>query len=396
MRDGTELTLALSGTAPEIVLGDGIYVSGLQRPLVENGSPGQLIPDWMWRNSFVIGRSVVVRALNPGKATLMGPGICDPDYYPNTCDLVRRRSLNEHRSLGHAPKYDEYMRVVYIDATHGENIVLEGLVIMNGNLESDDGGAGIRISGSRAHVTLNDCVIRNNHASLTSSGLGGAGGGLLIESFARVTLNRVDIHNNRAYGTAGGGVMVYSGNVTLNWCNIFHNMVTKNAYSTGAGLYFAVRDVNDLYEDWAIERYDGVPPTNVIMRHCHVFDNRGGGNSVVGGNNRGNGNGIQVERGVNLIMEYCHIHSHAPPTNPQILDDWRGAGMHFKGKSLTMSGCNFTKNRSFQDGGGLFIEGELTSTATITNCVFDQNQANNQVRLHELHTAIISYRRISP
>ena len=104
------------------------------------------------------------------------------------------------------------MRCFFI--TGDSDVVLQNLVVTNGNTEGSGGGFYI----NSASVTFTACIISNSTAS------GWGGGGLWIEYGADVTLAFCTIIDNANSGWGGGGIWITGGaTVSLAFCAISNN-----------------------------------------------------------------------------------------------------------------------------------------------------------------------------
>lgn len=342
--NGAELEAALTGAAPEIVLADGTYY-------------GRSYPDldWLdWRNDFVIGRSVVLRALNAGRAILSGRA--DSIYPQLGTQSGEEVRITSQKVIAR--------RVLYIDASHGDEIVLSGLVVEKGYLKGDEGGGGIRISGSQAHVTLNDCTIRDNRLDKHEKSLQGlqVSHGAMLITGSKVTLNHVDFHGNE-----DGFGLESSSSVVFNQCNFSANSEWGGEWG-GAG------------EDQISDSY---AVFNVCRFHREVLSISGSSNVVLRQTEFENAvASVSVSTNGSVVMESCHLHSVGYPHVQGVVHK-TGEG------SLTMDGCNITNNTALLDGGGFMMDG---GSATLTNCVVRENQARLNVRRQRLALLITSIR----
>jgi CSLREA domain-containing protein len=115
-------------------------------------------------------------------------------------------------------------RVFRVDA--GSNVVLSGLTVMNGNVNRDSGGGGIRnygvlnvanciISGNTVNGSTGGGIGNNNSGNLTvtnstiSGNYGSNGGGGIYSDFAVLTVTNSTISGNSVGNSLGGGILSY-------------------------------------------------------------------------------------------------------------------------------------------------------------------------------------------
>ena len=137
-------------------------------------------------------------------------------------------------------------RGFHFHSGEGSGSILEGLTIMNGQVEEDDGGGGIYCNRHSSPTIIN-CAIRKNTAgwgggvacegsrptlincllvanSASRSGYTAAtGGGLYSGSRSNPTLRNCTISENTTIAGHGGGVYSYFGDAALSNCIVWNN-----------------------------------------------------------------------------------------------------------------------------------------------------------------------------
>jgi hypothetical protein len=272
------------------------------------------------------------------------------------------------------------------EITAGSTASLTSLNIANGQVSSTSlaQGGGILNAGT---LSLTDCTVRNNQATLTLSGTGSEdvyaqGGG--ISTSGPLTLLRCTLAGNSAtlavgnldYGNANGGGLYDSGGVvSLTNCTVSGNQASAT-FSGGAGLAFAYGG--------------GLTCDNgtLSLTGCTV-----NGNTVTGGNADGEGGGVHSYLSTVSLSNCTVSNNTAAATAGSAL----GGGVSGLGSNQTVSDCLITNNQAslvlsgtgsedvYSKGGGLYDSmGMLTllrctvagNSATLTAGNLDYGNAN--------------------
>jgi CSLREA domain-containing protein len=125
------------------------------------------------------------------------------------------------------------------NCTVGDNSASNGY--LGGVTFGRDGGG---VYANRGAVNITNSTISGNKAGSpgTGSGSPGRGGGLFISSSATVTLTNSTVSGNSTGGPSGagipvgGGILNFSGNLTLNSCTVANNTAGPGGNSRGGGL----------------------------------------------------------------------------------------------------------------------------------------------------------------
>jgi hypothetical protein len=144
-----------------------------------------------------------------------------------------------------------------LGVTRGSSLTLESVTLENGRTARGGSGGGISNQGN---VTLNQCTISGDSASLLGGGIFNAGtltatnctvsgnvaGGGGIYNHGELTLNQCTISGDSAIGGLGGGIDVQAGFAWLTNCTIAENVANAPNFGTfgsppeaGGGLYLA-------------------------------------------------------------------------------------------------------------------------------------------------------------
>jgi len=225
--------------------------------------------------------------------------------------------------------------ITFAPALSGQTILLtSGQITLNQNLTLDASGLsnGISINGnnagrvfevSNATVVLNSLAITNGEDNKDINDTSGGGGGIFIYS-GNLTLNNCTVAGNSATNSwGGGGIYINSGNLTLNNCTVAGNSA-NDSWCGGGGIYNnGTMTLNQctLSGNSANDVYGGGIYNNGTMSliQCTLSGNSatnsgagGGGilngytltlyNSIVAGNSPDNldGDGTTTPTGVNL------------------------------------------------------------------------------------------------
>ena len=180
-----------------------------------------------------------------------------------------------------------------IDIPSGHTVTLERFAIENGNIVL---GGGIY---SEADLTLNQCELRNNHATdiggglyvsvgtvilndciLDSNSSDGGGGGIFVQEFTTVTLNRTTMTNNNA--DSSGGAIAAWGNIVLN-----------NSTLSGNTAYYGGGAVNIIEVDSSVTSSNSTITDNTVTMWGGGIRNDGSkgtvtlSNTILAGNHAG-------------------------------------------------------------------------------------------------------------
>ncbi|HVP73332.1 MAG TPA: right-handed parallel beta-helix repeat-containing protein, partial [Phycisphaerales bacterium] len=167
-------------------------------------------------------RSVTFRLV--GSVALRGgyAGIshADPDeYLPSTYVTALTGDIAGDDATNGGPGNDNSYHVLLADAgPAGELHFISGLTITGGNANMSGNtlecrGGGLCVDDS-SYISLTDCVIANNRATL---------GGGLYKNWGYTSIQNSKILSNRAT-TYGAGMLQEGGNLVVNACEIAHNV----------------------------------------------------------------------------------------------------------------------------------------------------------------------------
>lgn len=189
---------------------------------------------------------------------------------------------------------------IYAPAPNTATVVINDVTLRHGRFDFGvgglNGGAGLRVQGSGADVTLNNVVIRDNE------GLNKGAGIQLTFELPLVKLNNCLITNNSINVTTGsanaggGGIEIESGIAIINNSTISENSITSSVSSTfGAGIEIRGGTLNLTN---STVNNNSATGTTGFHGHGGGIYNQGATlniiNSTVGGNYADSGGGIRM------------------------------------------------------------------------------------------------------
>ncbi len=256
-------------------------------------------------------------------------------------------------------------RGVYIRVTSGGPVTLSGFTIQNcwTNLE----GGGIRVEGSQ-NVTISDCRVMNNVSSKTE----GAGGGVYkLSDTGTLTLTNCIIVSNRASVGYGGGIFSYYGKVYVYNCEIISNMAGAGgglaAGGSGAVQAFDCRSTLIAYNTASsygggVYSECGLSGSPSILDNCRIISNFG----------TSSGGGVRQRGGIypgHLIVRNCEIRKNSAASG-------YGGGLALCG-GMQMRSTLISENTAQSVGGGIcfYNGGVATNRVVIENATIASNAA---------------------
>ena len=263
--------------------------------------------------SFVADKSLTIMSSDPSDGNVVAATIID----------CQGSAQETHRAFS-------------FDDGETENIVIDGLTIINGY--HNFGGA-VRISG--ATPVIRNCVFSNNFATE-------GGGAIYCENNGNATLVSCTFSDNITQNSNGGALASIGSDLDITLCLFLTNQSDKDinlgaSTPQGGGLFFS----------------DGVS----FMDRCEVIDNRG----IFGG-------GIGLNDTANLnITNSLIVGNQSGADNPN--GGGGGGGFYLAGESiLNATNCTIADNQTFVFGGGGIRSFDL-SVITLSNCIVWGNQS---------------------
>ena len=176
-----------------------------------------------------------------------------------TIDLSKR-DLSENATTITCPN-DAKVYLIGITTNPSLTIVIDGFTLTKGKTAGEGDGGGIYISNDNGTVTVRNCVIKDNEASLNGGGMyvysgtvnvincvfdnnnaGGDGGGMYINNGANAKIDQCSFTNNKATGANGGtdykgygGALKTAGTLTLTNSTFTGNSAPCGAEDNGLG-----------------------------------------------------------------------------------------------------------------------------------------------------------------
>ena len=191
-------------------------------------------------------------------------------------------------------------------------VVLNSLTITNGEDNNDDnyGGGGIFIYSG--NLTLNNCTVAGNSANYSWDGGGG------IDNYDTVTLNQCTLSGNSAnYSDLGGGGIDNFGTVTLNQCTLSGNSANYSDVGGGGIVNYDTVTLNQCTLSGNSANYSDVGGGGIVnfgtvtLNQCTLS-----GNSA---NNSAGGGGIL---NFDTLTLYNSIVAGNVPDNLSVYDDF--------------------------------------------------------------------------
>ncbi len=256
---------------------------------------------------------------------------------------------------------------IYSSNEAGDEIYIEGNEAQKGH------GGGIAVRGA---ITMNKVYIRDNKALSTdvnASGLAmGCGGGIFISGTEKekvyLTLNSGDIERNQA--NMGGGIYLQNGSIETGTDEIV-NIKNNTALQMGGGIL--------------------LNSGNATMNEVHFHENKasvqdgmdgyGGGLFVYGGNltlNSGDFIKNEADYGGGIYVRDGHIYTGTKITDIVTIEENSaaedGGGIYLQGGDMELNTVNIIKNTAWRNGGGL---GVTAGGITIKSGEIRENKASN-------------------
>lgn len=229
-----------------------------------------------------------------------------------------------------APNATTTIRVFDISGV-GNMVTLSGLTITNGNVTTllalDSYGGGIRNQG--ATLTLNNCVISNNHAV--------RGGGVVLMG-GTLNLTGCTLSGNEAIDE-GGALENAGGTVTANTSTFTGNSTTTLSNGDGGA-------------------YNSENPASVFNASNCLFSGNTAGDD---------GGAVDNDKG-SFAITNCYFLNNTATDLAGALEDRSTSATN------TLSGCTFNGNHAANDGGALYMR-DGANTLTVTNSTFANNSA---------------------
>lgn len=258
-------------------------------------------------------------------------------------------------------------RVLEISA--GNTVVLDSLILTNGN--AADAGGGVLLDDS-ANVTLTNCIVSGNVA--------GSGGALFISSNSAVVIANCIFSANGA--TNYGGAIDNEGSSTL---TIVGSILTGNSAQRGGAIFndFGTNVLNDctLSSNYAANGgaidndTNSVLTVNYSMFAFNFATNFGGGL-------------INTNGGTVTVNNSTFASNSCPADWGGGIDNWdtitlnnctlsgnQGSGFINTGGKSVCNNCTFSGNSAIFDGGGYYT---YFGTNILNNCTISGNSANRR------------------
>jgi hypothetical protein len=260
-------------------------------------------------------------------------------------------------------------RVLYI-SLHAQAVTLRGLRLVNGDGIKGGGltatGAGVYAFGNKndnfdSAITLTDCVISGNTTNRSAAGL--SLGGLNVTMTGN-TIDHNTIHDTGGYGVSGAGLQLWHTTATLTGNQFLNNSVPIGAYygDSGGGLhagYSAVTMSDNLFQGNQAQEGGGL---SALLSPLTLTNNRFLANTADSGGGLYYSAGTEASATITLIGNTFSGNTAS--------DDAGGA--RIGGYQATVARNTFDQNTSGSDGGGLLA---TASTMTIDHNRFTGNIA---------------------
>ncbi len=120
-------------------------------------------------------------------------------------------------------------------------VVVAGITVANGFINSGSNGAGINISGNSTIVTLRNCRIEDNHNLDNRSGGG-------VFNLAELTIENCIIENNSIAGRGGGVINGSNSSGLTATLTIRDSIIRGNSANVGGGIYNAASGTASVYD----------------------------------------------------------------------------------------------------------------------------------------------------
>ena len=336
-----------------------------------------------------------------GSAFINGTNIIVRDSEFNNNKAIFNESRNETSGLGGA--FDIVGSNILVDnvssnnnsAYRGGSSFIRGtnVTVQNSNLDNNSAelrGGALNIGGGEGSKIINVSV-SNNHADTR-------GGAVYVEGDRALFDNVTSIHNS---AEEGGSSYIAGNNVTVINCNLdnnsatirggglavtgdnctFENVALSNCNATEQGGAAYVKGENSVFDNVTsihnTAQYGGssyIDGNNITVKNCNLDNNsaekEGGGLYVSGENctfenvalsncHSDYGGAVYVDGNNNLFDNVTSVNNTA----------YYGGSSYIDGNNITVRNCNLDNNSAEQQGGGLYVSGD--------NCTFENVALSN-------------------
>ena len=313
-----------------------------------------------------------------GNVTISGPGSGKLIVSGNNASRVF--NINDADGATDSPTTIGGLSIVSGNAAGGfgggiyslESLTLKGVVV-SGN--SAGNGAGVRVAGASASVTISNSLIVKNTAS-------GLGGGLDLFNLKSISISKSIISGNSAVNE-GGGAYLYLNATTGTGISVTGCTVTGNQASVGGG----IRVASSIISADVVTTLKGCTIAGNTSTSTGVDGGGGlsfnGGHSSISGSTISNntavyfGGGIHVNGLESLKISKSTISGNR--TTATNAADQGGGGVAIVDfgaatlKPATITGCSILNNSSAWDGGGVLAKNGVS--LTISSSKFTSNRA---------------------
>ncbi|HEX3624152.1 MAG TPA: choice-of-anchor Q domain-containing protein [Verrucomicrobiae bacterium] len=315
-----------------------------------------------------------IAAAASGDTINFAPGLSGQTIYLTSGELFIGQNLTIDASAGILPPIaidgGNNSRVMEIGS--GSSVNLNTIAVTNGYV-SDDSGGGVLLDDPTSSLTATNCAFCSNSGSY-----GGA-----IACFGTVTLNNCSVTRNSA-SIFGGGIYGYAGGITLNNCTLSENSVA-NGGGGGIDSEFCTLALNNC----TVSSNDATAFGGGIYAEDESQGSLALTNCVFLGNSSETGGAISAETPATLngctfsnnisgtggaivnydIMTLCNC----TLSGNTVTNNGVGGGMANSG-TLTMNNCTVSGNAAVNGyGGGVYNPGALTANY----CTWSSNTAAN-------------------
>src|SRR6266498_410158 len=216
---------------------------------------------------------------------------------------------------------------------------MDHFVIQNGR---SDQGAGIFNNWT---LTLNNSIVQNNTATNGGVGSIGGDGGGIYNSSGTLTLNNTVVINNKATfsgtvgaGGDGGGITSVGGTLTLHDSRVENNIATYSGYTPDNG-----------------GQGGGISTSGLTILN----------NSTIKGNSALHGGGILTGSANDLTIAASIIMENR--------SYYEGGGLFLYGGNTNLTNVTISNNSAMTSGGGIYIDAASAATLNINNSTLTQN-----------------------
>ena len=236
-------------------------------------------------------------------------------------------------------------------------------VVLSGNATTGGIGGGLYSFG--AAVTMTDCVVDSNSATVNGSGGNGTGGGIYANG-GSLTMTDCTVSSNSA--KFDGGIKSYQSTLSMTGC-----IVDGNSASSNAG---------GLESDGPATLTNCVFSNNTAANNTGGMDNNGPMTmtdcTVIGNSAPGSGGGLYNQAPLTAVGDTFsgNTAGYGAGVFNYLENAADGAAL-----SSSYTGCTFDSNSAGQEGGGVFVytddgsQGGGSISVTLTNCTVSGNSA---------------------